>query len=227
MRILLAEDDSRIGTLVKRLLENEKIEVDWVQNGHDVYTYAECSMYDILLLDWVMPDVSGIDVCSELRKKGYRGGIILLTGKDTIADRVKGLDAGADDYILKPFEFEELLARIRAVARRSEHPIKEDIIRVDDLELDITNRKAKREGREIPLSCKECNLLELFMKNPEKLLTRDKIINRVWGLESEISSNNLDAHVRLLRKKLNQPGEKTLIHNVRGVGYRLYAKIDR
>lgn len=222
MRVLLAEDDKRLGGLLKHMLQNEKIEVDWVEQGDTAYDYANRSLYDLILLDWSMLEMSGIEICAKLRKNGYKGGIIMLTAKDAVQDRIKGLEAGADDYVIKPFEFKELLARIRAVERRSEVALKEDVIKVADCELNRAKRTLKRAGRQIQLSCKEFSLLELLMKNPNQLLPREIILNRVWGMENEVSSNNLDAHVRLLRKKLNLQGEIPLIQNVRGVGYRLY-----
>lgn len=224
MRILLAEDDKHLGRVVKKMLEDEKIEVDWVQQGDFALEYVNQSIYDVIILDWLMPVLSGIQVCIQLRKDGYKGGIIMLTAKDALNDKVKGLEAGADDYVVKPFEFKELLARVRAVERRSEAAIKEDVITVADCELNRSKHTVKRAGRYIQLSSKEYSLLELLMKHPTQLLPRDVILNRVWGMENEVTSNNLDAHVRLLRKKLNLQGEEPLIHNVRGVGYKLFNK---
>lgn len=224
MRILLAEDDQRLGGVLKQMLEEEKLEVDWVQQGDLACDYVSQSIYDVIILDWLMPGLSGLEVCIQLRKNGYKGGIIILTAKDALDDKVKGLEAGADDYVVKPFEFKELLARVLAVERRSEVPIKEEIINAAGCELNRSKRTVKRGGRQIQLSSKEFSLLELLMKHPTQLLPRNVILNRVWGMENEITSNNLDAHVRLLRKKLNLSGEEPLIYNVRGVGYKLSNK---
>lgn len=221
MRVLLAEDDASLGEWMKLKLEKENIAVDWVKRGDTAYDYANHSIYDVVILDWEMPGLNGLDVCAKLRKNEYLGGIILLTNKTIVKDRVKGLESGADDCIIKPFEFEELMARINAVERRSKVTLKEETIKVADCELNPSKRTVKRAERQIQLSNKEYRLLEILMKHPNQLLPRDLLLNRVWGMENEISSNNLDAHVRLLRKKLNFLGEEPLIHNVRGVGYRL------
>ncbi|HEX3032110.1 MAG TPA: response regulator transcription factor [Bacillota bacterium] len=220
MRVLLAEDDVRMGECVKLKLEKERIAVDWVRKGELVYDYAIQSVYDVIILETEMLGLSGLEVCRKLRQDRYLGGIILLTEK-SVQDRVRGLESGADDCIMKPFEFEELIARIRAVGRRSKVTFKEEVIKVADCELDPSRRTVRRADRQIQLSDKESRLLELLMRHPNQLLPRDIILNRVWGIESEISSNNLDAHVRLLRKKLNYCGEEPLIHNVRGIGFKL------
>jgi DNA-binding response OmpR family regulator len=224
MRILLAEDDRRLGRLVKYMLEKEKMQVDWVLSGDAALEYALRSIHDVLILDWMMPEISGLDVSSRLRQAGFQGGIIMLTAKDGVNDRVLGLDMGADDYLVKPFEFQELLARIRAVSRRSGFKIRNDLLQIGDLSLNRLTKTAKRGTREIQLTGREFQLLELLAQNSGTVLPRELILDRIWGLEAEVSSNNLDAFVRLLRKKIDFPGERGLIHNIRGIGYKLEAQ---
>lgn len=221
MRILLAEDDKRLGKLIKYMFEKEKYSVDWVERGDIAFNYAVHSRYDVIVLDWMMPGDSGLVVCDRLRKQGYDGAILLLTARDAVDDRVAGLDTGADDYVVKPFEFAELLARIRTLFRRGKIQFKEEIMRVGDLIVNRSTRSAKREDREIQLTAREFQLLDLLAQNCGQVLPRDLIIDRVWGWDKEVSSNNLDVYVRLLRKKIDLPGEVVLIHNVRGIGYKL------
>ncbi|EAX47729.1 two component transcriptional regulator, winged helix family [Thermosinus carboxydivorans Nor1] len=221
MRILLAEDDSRLGKLIKHMLEKEKMQVDWVTEGNAALEYALYSPYDVVILDWMMPGLSGLEVCDRLRKRRYQGAILMLTARDAVDDKVLGLDTGADDYLVKPFEFSELMARIRALSRRSAVVLKEDIVQVGDLVLNRTTRVVRRGDREIQLTGREFQMLDLLVQNRGKVVPREVILDRVWGLESEVSSNNLDAYVRLLRKKIDFPGEEKLIHNIRGIGYKL------
>jgi len=221
VRILLAEDDCRLGKLIEHMLIKEKIQVDWVQQGNVAFEYATYAPYDVLVLDWMLPGETGINVCDRLRKNGYQGSILMLTARDALEDRILGLDTGADDYIVKPFEFAELMARIRALARRSGLQLKEEIIQVGDLVLNRSAHTAIRGRREIQLTVREFQLLDLLVQNNGCVLSRELLLDRVWGLETEVTPNNLDAYVRLLRKKIDIPGEDVLIHNVRGVGYKL------
>ncbi len=221
MKILLAEDDTGLGELIKILLENHQFYVDWVSDGEDALHYLNYAEYDLLVLDWMMPVKDGLEVCKESRKNGYQGGIMMLTAKDTLSEVVTGLDAGADDYIIKPFETEELLARIRAVGRRREAKIKEDIIRTRKFELNCTTKSIKKDGKTIQLSLREFQIFELLVRNHGQVLPRELIIDRIWGGNSDITSNNLDSHMRLLRKKIEQPGEEPLIKNIKGIGFKL------
>ncbi len=221
MHILLAEDDLQLGKLVKQLLEREAMTVEWVTSGDLAFEYALYSAYDVIILDWLMPGKSGLDVCQQLRKQGYQRAILLLTAKDAVEDRVLGLDSGADDYLVKPFEFTELKARIRALSRRSLQHLSEDIVEMGDLVLNRTTRVVTRDGQEIQLSGREFQMLDLLVQNRGQIVPREVILDRVWGLESEVTSNNLDAYVRLLRKKINSPDKERFIHTIRGVGYRL------
>jgi len=224
MRILIAEDDNRFGNLVYQMLLRQDMQVDWVQSGDYVLEFIKKEIYDVIILDWMMPEKSGLEVCRELREGHYQGGILMLTAKDTVDDLVIGLEAGADDYIVKPFEFKELLARIGSVARRSKVAIKEDFVRAADLELNQGTKLATRGTRTIQLTGREFQLLDVLMQNYGRVLPKEFILDHIWGLESEISPNNLEAFVRLLRKKIDHPGEVELIQNIRGVGYKMEAK---
>ncbi|MBP1931009.1 response regulator transcription factor [Ammoniphilus resinae] len=221
MHILLAEDDRRLGTLISHMLKKEHHTVEWVTNGKDAYDYASLTTYDLLILDWMMPELDGIDVCLQLRKESYNGAILMLTARDALDDRVKGLDAGADDYLLKPFAFEELFARIRALTRRSGQSIQKDVIEVRGLILDCTEHTVMLNGEKIHLTPREFQLLELMMRNAGQVLTREIILDRVWGFDNEVNTNTVDAYIKLLRKKLENPGDPPFIQNVRGVGYKL------
>lgn len=221
MHILLAEDDLRLGRLVQHMLEKENIKVDWVVEGDVAFEYAVYSSYDIIILDWMMPGESGLNVCGRLRKQGYQGAILMLTAKDAVEDRVLGLDTGADDYLVKPFEFSELMARIRALSRRSSNKLIENVVTIGNLIFNRTTKILRYDEKEISLSGREFQMLDLLIQNKGQVVPREVILDRVWGLESEVTSNNLDAYVRLLRKKIDPPGGETLIHTIRGVGYRL------
>lgn len=221
MHILLAEDDLRLGRLVQHMLEKEDIKVDWVVEGDVAFEYAVYSSYDIIILDWMMPGESGLNVCDRLRKQGYQGAILMLTAKDAVEDRVLGLDTGADDYLVKPFEFSELMARIRALSRRSSNKLIENVVTIGNLIFNRTTKILRYDDKEISLSGREFQMLDLLIQNKGQVVPREVILDRVWGLESEVTSNNLDAYVRLLRKKIDPLGGETLIHTIRGVGYRL------
>lgn len=222
MRILLAEDDARLGRLIKHLLEKEAFQTDWVTRGDTAVDYALHSPYDVIILDWMMPGETGIAVCDTLRKQHYQGAILMLTAKDAVSDRVLGLDTGADDYLVKPFEFAELLARVRALARRSTVSLKEEILLVGSLQLNRSTRSVKRGDDEIQLSAREFQLFDLLAENRGRVVPREVLLDRIWGLDAYVSSNNLDAHIRLLRKKLS-PQDGVEIQNIRGIGFKLEA----
>lgn len=223
MKVLLAEDDKRLGKIVYQMLLRQDMQVDWVHSGDEAVVFTHQEIYDVIILDWMMPEKSGLQVCRELRDEHYQGGILMLTAKDTVDDLVVGLEAGADDYLVKPFEFRELLARIRALSRRSTVTIKEEIINAADLELNRTTKLAKRGERIIQLTGREFQLLDILMQNYGRVLPKEIILDRIWGLESEVSPNNLEAFVRLLRRKIDHSGEVELIKNIRGVGYKMEA----
>ncbi|MCI7055649.1 MAG: response regulator transcription factor [Selenomonas bovis] len=223
MRILLAEDDQRLGKLIKYMLEQNHIQVEWVTDGSDIYDYAKFTDYDILVLDWMMPGESGVDACRRLRKDGYERAILMLTARDSVEDRVTGLDAGADDYLVKPFEFVELLARLRALGRRSTQKIQQDVVEVGGFTLNRTAKVLKKADQVIQLSPREFQIFDLLAQNLGIVVPRDIILDRIWGLESDVSSNNIDSYMKILRKKLDNGDGRTIIKTVRGVGYKLEA----
>jgi DNA-binding response OmpR family regulator len=221
MNILLAEDDVRLGELIEYMLKKKGgYNVEWVMEGEDAYYYANAAHYDVIIMDWMMPNGNGVEICRRLRKQRYSGAILMLTAKDTVQDRIDGLDSGADDYLVKPFEIDELLARLRALGRRSYAPIIEEEIKIKDL---ILNRMSHIvcNGREtIQLSPREFQLLDLFIQHKGQVLPRDIILERIWGLESEVAPKTIDATVKLIRKKLGMLGKQDSLQSVRGVGYR-------
>ena len=192
-------------------------------NGEADYDYAIHGYYDVVVLDWLMPVQTGIEACARLRRDGYQGAILMLTAKDAIGDRVLGLDTGADDYVVKPFEFAELLARLRALSRRSLTAIQDETTHLGNFIINRATRQVLYNNREIQLSGREFQLLDLLARNQNAVVPRAVILDRVWGLETEVSSNSLDAYVHLLRKKLGLPIDGVVITNVRGVGYKLEA----
>lgn len=221
MNILLAEDDVKLGELISYMLKKKAgYKVEWVQEGEDAYDYSTSSHYDILILDWMMPNGSGIDVCKRLRKEGYAGAILMLTAKDSVEDRITGLDAGADDYLVKPFEIDELLARLRALSRRNFAPIIEEELQVKDLVLNRTSQVIVSGKEEIQLSPREFQLLDLLIQNKGQVLPREVILDRIWGYDADVSPKTIDATVKLLRKKLEKINKQAVLHSIRGVGYK-------
>ncbi|WCN36351.1 response regulator transcription factor [Aneurinibacillus uraniidurans] len=221
MYVLVAEDDQKLGKLITHMLKKEAHTVDWFDSGHDVVESVQASAYDAVILDWMMPGEDGVSICRRLRAAGYTGGILLLTARDELDDRVCGLDAGADDYLVKPFEFAELLARVRALARRTRTPLVADTIEAGGLVLHCTEHTLRQNDTVIQLTPREFQLMELLLRNRGQVVPRDVILERIWGYDADISSNTLDAFVRLLRKKIDTSGSHKLIQNVRGIGYRL------
>ena len=224
MKVLLAEDDAKLGKLIKYMLEKTDISVEWVTRGDEIYEYATYDDYDVLILDWMMPGESGVEACRRLRENGYDKAILMLTARDAVEDRVTGLDAGADDYLVKPFEFAELLARLRALGRRSSQKIQQDVVQVGEFSLNRTAKVLKKQDRVIQLSPREFQIFDLLAQNLGIVVPREIILDRIWGLESEVSSNNIDSYVKLIRKKLDLGDGKTMIHTIRGVGYKLEAE---
>lgn len=224
MHVLLAEDDMKLGKLIKYMLEQNGISTEWVTTGDMIYDYAMYEDYDVLVLDWMMPKMSGVDACKKLRSEGYQKAILLLTARDSVEDRVTGLDAGADDYLVKPFEFAELMARLRALGRRSSQKIQQDMMDLGDFTLDRTSKVLKKGEQVIQLSPREFQIFDLLVQNMGIVVPRDIILDRIWGLESEVSSNNIDSYVKLLRKKLESADGQMIISTIRGVGYKLEIK---
>ncbi|MBP3691259.1 MAG: response regulator transcription factor, partial [Schwartzia sp.] len=198
--------------------------VEWVKRGDEIVEYANYDDYDVLVLDWMMPGESGVDACKRLRENGYEKAILILTARDDVADRVTGLDAGADDYLVKPFEFAELLARLRALGRRSSQKIQQDVVKVGDFTLNRTAKVLKKKDQVIQLSPREFQIFDLLAQNLGIVVPREIILDRIWGLESEVSSNNIDSYVKLIRKKLDLGDGSTMIQTIRGVGYKLEAE---
>lgn len=222
LNILLAEDDLQLGDLISFMLKKKGgYKVDWVTEGDDAYEYATASHYDVLILDWMMPNGDGISVCRKLRSELYSGAILMLTAKDTVEDRINGLDAGADDYLIKPFEIDELLARLRALTRRNYAPILEEQISIRGLVINRTSQTVLQGGDEIQLSPREFQLLDLLVKNKGQVLPREVILDRIWGIDADVSTKTIDATVKLLRKKLDTFGKQDLLQSIRGVGYKI------
>jgi two-component system response regulator MprA len=216
-RILIIEDDEGIVRVLRRALSYEGYTVDTALDGETGLHMARDHHPDLVILDLMLPGMDGIEVCQRLRSGGSTP-ILMLTAKDAVQDRVQGLDAGADDYMTKPFELDELLARLRALLRRTQLD-RAPVLSFADLILDTSTRQASRKNRMIPLTAKEYDLLELFLRHPRQVLTREMIFDRVWGYDFGGESNVLDVYIRYLRQKLETEGEMRLIHTVRGVGY--------
>lgn len=221
MLILLAEDDPKISKLLLHLLNKDGYQVDHAVDGREVLMYHSMNQYEVIILDWMMPLMSGIEACIELRRAKYMGGILMLTAKDSLDDKVTGLEAGADDYLVKPFEYRELLARIKALSRRSAKGLLEDVLLVGPFEMNRATKTIKYKGASINLSHREYQLFSLLLENNGKVVPRGTIIDLVWGIDGDISPNNLDAFIRLLRKKIERPGSSRFILNVRGIGYKV------
>jgi two-component system response regulator MprA len=220
-RILVVEDEARIASLISRGLRLEGYQVDVAPNGETALDKAFSTPPDLIILDVMLPDFDGLEVCRQLRASGAEEPVLMLTAKDAIPDRVAGLDAGADDYLVKPFAFDELLARIRALFRRTAPPETNIPLRFADLELNPATRRARRGERDIELTAKEYDVLDLFMRHPNQVLTRDIIYDRIWGYDFGGESNIIEVYIRYLRAKLEAADEPRLIHTVRGVGYAL------
>jgi two-component system response regulator MprA len=216
-RILVIEDDEAILKLIRRSLAYEGYQVVTATDGPSGLTAARDNPPDLVVLDLMLPGLDGMEVCRRLRSGGPTP-IIILTAKDSINDRVMGLDMGADDYMVKPFNLDELLARVRALLRRSQ-PVHPQVLQFSDLTLDTGTRQATRNNRVISLTAKEYELLELFMRHPRQVLTRDVIFDQVWGYDFGGESNIIEVYIRYLRQKLEIEGETRLIHTVRGMGY--------
>jgi len=216
-RILIIEDDQQILKLLQRGLSYEGYTVAAAMDGRMGLILARDHTPDLVVLDWMLPGMDGLEVCHHLRTGGSIP-ILMLTAKDTVQDRIQGLDAGADDYMIKPFNLDELLARVRALLRRTQ-PERIPVLKFADLSLDTGSRQATRGSRSISLTAKEYELLELFLRHPKQVLTREVIFDRVWGYDFGGESNVLEVYIRYLRQKLEGEGEVRLLYTVRGVGY--------
>ena len=225
MHVLVAEDEARLAALLEQSLAEAGWEVDVHADGRSAYDAALAggTDYDILLLDWMLPQLDGVSVCRRLREMGVRTPVLMLTARTTVPDRITGLDAGADDYLVKPFDRDELLARLRALHRRATAD-GEESLQVGDLVLDPSSRRATRGGAEIELSAREFDILELLMRRAGRLVTRFTILDEVWDGETDIRSNVIDVHVASLRSKIDRPFGTNTITTLRGSGYRVDAR---
>jgi DNA-binding response OmpR family regulator len=222
MRILVVEDEHRIANSIKKGLEQEAYAVDVSYDGEEGLDYASTEDYDLIILDRMLPKIDGVTVCKKLREQKNHTPILMLTAKGQVEDKVVGLDSGADDYMVKPFAFEELLARIRALKRRPQGELS-NVLQINDLILNTQTFQVKRGDKEIKLSQKEFSLLEYLMRSPNKTLTKDQIINHVWDYDSNILPNTVEAFIKQLRQKIDRsfPDKVSLIQTVRGFGYKI------
>ncbi|NDJ76514.1 MAG: response regulator transcription factor [Chloroflexi bacterium] len=216
--ILIVEDEERIAQFLKRGLIYEGFRVNVAYDGMEGLRMAREQPPDLVILDWMLPELDGLEVCRRMRAAGDVP-ILMLTAKEEVQDRVTGLDAGADDYLVKPFSFDELMARIRALFRRAQPSSRPEVLKFGDLTLDTGTHRAQRGDRFIDLTAKEYELLELFMRNPRRVLTREMIFDRVWGYDFGGESNIIEVYVRYLRQKTEEDDQPRVIHTVRGVGY--------
>jgi heavy metal response regulator len=220
MRILVVEDEAGVAGFIEQGLTEAGYAVDVARNGPDGLEYALAFAYDAMLLDIMLPKMNGLEVLREMRNQRVKTPVLLLTARDGVDDRVQGLDVGADDYLVKPFAFPELLARVRALLRRPPLQVG-SLICISDLEMDIAHRKVSRAGKHIELSPREFSLLELLVRHPNQVLTRTQIIEHVWNFDFYSDTNVVDVYIGYLRRKIDQDFDSPLIHTVRGVGYRL------
>ena len=221
MRILIVEDEKKMASFLERGLKEEHYAVDIAYDGEKGWEYAMTNEYDLLILDWMLPKMSGVELCHKFRKEGKITPVLILTAKDSVEDKIKGLDQGADDYLTKPFSFEELLARIRALLRRPPHITDKTVLQCANLKLDIIKRQAWSGEQEISLSQKEFALLEFLMRHAGDVVSRTAIAEHVWDLHFDPMSNTIDVYINFLRKKIGETPSKSKIETIRGTGYRL------
>jgi len=221
-QVCLVEDEQKVSAFICKGLEEHGYKVKIARNGEEAKSVIASADFDLLILDIMLPDINGIELCRQVRLFNTAAPILMLSALDQVQNKVEGLKAGADDYLIKPFHFSELLARMEALLRRKNISPKEDhIIEFDDLKLDTWSNIAERAGRQIALTAKEYTLLELFMRNPNKILSREYIAEKVWGIDFDTGTNFIDVYVNYLRKKIEKDFKKKLIHTVIGMGYTL------
>ena len=218
-RLLVVEDDPQVRAMLTRALRYEGFEVAAAADGAEAMAALRSSRPDLLLLDLLLPDADGVELCGRLRDEGDIVPILMLTARDTVSDRVAGFEAGADDYLVKPFSTAELVARVRALLRRARDRPAPTTRRVGDLELDATTHEVRRGGRTLRLTRREFDLLALFLDHPGTVLARERLLTEAWGYHSPVETNAIDVYVGYLRRKLEEGGEPRVIHTVRGVGY--------
>ena len=221
MRILIVEDEKKMASFLERGLKEEHYAVDIAYDGEKGWEYAMTNDYDLLILDWMLPKMSGVELCHKFRKEGKITPVLILTAKDSVEDKIKGLDQGADDYLTKPFSFEELLARIRALLRRPPHITDKTVLQCANLKLDLIKRQSWAGEQEISLSQKEFALLEFLMRHAGEVVSRTAIAEHVWDLHFDPMSNTIDVYINFLRKKIGETPSKSKIETIRGTGYRL------
>jgi DNA-binding response OmpR family regulator len=224
-RLLLVEDEIKLGSTLEEGLERAQYTVDLARDGEEALDFARVGTYDIIVLDVMLPGVSGLDVCRTLRSDGVRTPILMLTARDAVSDRIDGLDSGADDYLVKPFAFGELLARIRALLRR-DAPSREPTVHVADLLLDPAAQRVTWQGRPIDLTAREYRMLETMMRRPGWIVSREALIESVWGFDFTDTSNLVEVYMGRIRRKLGEVGAPSLIQTVRGAGYRLQEAVS-
>jgi heavy metal response regulator len=222
MRTLLVEDEKKIAEFIRRGLKEEGYAVDVAGDGQEGHFLATTQTYDVIILDWMLPQMDGVTLCRQLRQEKITTPVLMLTAKDTVADRVKGLDAGASDYLVKPFAFEELLARLRALLRRFEGQ-EQTVLKAADLSMDLVTHTVTRQGRKVTLTAKEFALLEYFLRHKGEVVTRTMLSEHVWDMHFDSFTNVIDVYVNYLRKKIGKDPSKPLIQTVRGRGYILKA----
>ena len=221
-QVCLVEDEQKVAAFICKGLEEHGYKVKTAKNGGEAKTLIATEDFDLLILDIMLPDINGIELCRQIRLTNTQTPILILSALEQVQNKVAGLKAGADDYLIKPFHFSELLARIEALLRRQKIVVKEDHTLVfDDLKLDTWSNVAERAGNQITLTAKEFTLLELFMRNPNKILSREFIAEQVWGIDFDTGTNFIDVYVNYLRKKIEKDFKKKLIHTVIGMGYTL------
>jgi DNA-binding response OmpR family regulator len=223
MNILLVEDDAKLGPLIEYKLRKAFHTTDWVTDAETAESYIALGHYDIYVLDWMLPDRTGVELCEHLRRQNDNTPILMITAKDAVADRVNGLKQGADDYLIKPFAFEELTARIEALGRRKDTNWSDNLMVIGDLTLELNSHKVTRQGKPILLTRREFQLLEYLMRHHGQVLSRDQIMNAVWGT-AEVTPNTVDATIKLLRKKVDAPYSDKLVNSYRGIGYSIGTK---
>lgn len=221
MKLLLIEDERNLSDALVHIFKKEKYSVDAVYDGESGLDLGLAGIYDIILLDLMLPKKNGIEVLKELREQEITTPVLILTAKDSITDKVQGLDSGADDYLAKPFSTPELLARIRALLRRKTENINEDSISFGDIELNISSYELISGTKRVKVSLKECEIMKYFLQRPNFVVTKDELIIKLWGYDSEAEYNNIEVYISFLRKKLLFLGAKTEISTVRGAGYKL------
>ncbi|MFA6007898.1 MAG: response regulator transcription factor [Candidatus Shapirobacteria bacterium] len=220
MKILLVEDEHRIAQSIKKGLEQERMAVDVAYDGIEGYDLAIDEEYDVIVLDLMLPGMNGLEICDKLRQNKKETPILILTARGQVEDKVEGLNKGADDYLTKPFAFEELIARIRALIRRPQN-IKDELLKIDELSLNVSSFEVIRNKKIIKLSSKEFTLLEFLMRHPNQILSKEQIMNHVWSYETDILPNTVEVYIRNLRNKIDKGFKYPLIQTVRGFGYKI------